>query len=405
MPAKKLAAKRAATESKPAKKTAKPIATKRPRTSAPPAPANRAATVDSGIARKPVQISLFNHKGGVSKTTTAFNLGWMLADKGKKVLLVDCDPQCNLTGMVMGFKGTDDFDTIYKAGGVRNIRDGLAPAFESRPSLVEPVQCEQIDGQPNMYLIPGHIGLAEYEVTLGIAQELSGSLLTLQNLPGSIRYLIDKTAKSLDIDYVLVDMSPSLGAINQNLLMTSDYFLVPMAPDYFSVMATDSLANVLPKWRSWANSAQSMQVLKSATYPFPEIKTKFLGTVIQKYRLREGNAASSAFQTWIDEIEVGVRKRLIPALEGANMLLPDNIYEEFGVDNGKPILQMSEFNGLIALSQKYKVPVFALSDEQLEQRGIVAERTKKSMQRFHQLFSDGADKIIELVTAANAAGA
>jgi cellulose biosynthesis protein BcsQ len=405
MPAKKLAAKRAATESKQAKKTAKPIATKRPRTSAPPAPANRAATVDSGIARKPVQISLFNHKGGVSKTTTAFNLGWMLADKGKKVLLVDCDPQCNLTGMVMGFKGTDDFDTIYKAGGVRNIRDGLAPAFESRPSLVEPVQCEQIDGQPNMYLIPGHIGLAEYEVTLGIAQELSGSLLTLQNLPGSIRYLIDKTAKSLDIDYVLVDMSPSLGAINQNLLMTSDYFLVPMAPDYFSVMATDSLANVLPKWRSWANSAQSMQVLKSATYPFPEIKTKFLGTVIQKYRLREGNAASSAFQTWIDEIEVGVRKRLIPALEGANMLLPDNIYEEFGVDNGKPILQMSEFNGLIALSQKYKVPVFALSDEQLEQRGIVAERTKKSMQRFHQLFSDGADKIIELVTAANAAGA
>ena len=199
-------------------------------------------------------------------------------------------------------------------------------------------------------------------------------------------------------------MSPSLGAINQNLLMTSDYFLVPMAPDYFSVMATDSLANVLPKWRNWANSAQSMQVLKSATYPFPEVKTKFLGTVIQKYRLREGNSASSAFQTWIEEIKQGVRKRLIPALKDANMLLPESIYKEFDVDDGKPILQMSEFNGLIALSQKYKVPVFALNDDQLEQRGIVAERTKKSMQRFHQLFSDGADKIINLVTAANAAG-
>jgi len=50
------------------------------------------------------QIALFNHKGGVSKTTTTFNLGWMLAKKGKRVIIVDCDPQCNLTGMVLGFK-------------------------------------------------------------------------------------------------------------------------------------------------------------------------------------------------------------------------------------------------------------------------------------------------------------
>ena len=51
-------------------------------------------------------ICVFNHKGGVSKTTTVFNLGWMLAEeKNKKVLLADFDPQCNLTGMVMGSRG------------------------------------------------------------------------------------------------------------------------------------------------------------------------------------------------------------------------------------------------------------------------------------------------------------
>jgi cellulose biosynthesis protein BcsQ len=343
-----------------------------------------------------VQISLFNHKGGVSKTTTAFNLGWMLAAKGKKVLLADCDPQCNLTGMVLGFKGTEDFASIYKAGGVKNIRDGLAPAFESRPAPIEPVACQTIAGQPKMHLIPGHIGLAEYEVTLGIAQELSGSLVTLQNLPGSLHHLFQLTAKKYQSDYIIVDMSPSLGPINQNLLMTSDFFLVPMAPDYFSVMATDSLASVLPKWKAWSKQAQGISVLQKATYPFPIVSPKFLGTVVQKYRIREGQTPSAAFQNWIDEIEQGVQKKLIPALASCDMLLPDEAYKNIGLAVGKPLLQMSDFNSLIALSQKHKVPVFALSDKQLEQTGIVLQRTKKSMKNFHDLFDAAADRIIAL---------
>jgi len=345
-----------------------------------------------------IQISLFNHKGGVSKTTTAFNLGWMLASKGKRVLLADCDPQCNLTGMVLGFQGADDFASIYEAGGVRNIRDGLAPAFESRPVPIEPVECEGVPGQPNMFLIPGHIGLAEYEVTLGIAQELSGSLVTLQNLPGSFHHLFQITASKYRIDYILVDMSPSLGPINQNLLMTSDFFLVPMAPDYFSVMATDSLASVLPKWKAWSSQAMNLSVLQKATYPYPQINPKFLGTVVQKYRLREGETPSAAFQKWIDSIEGGVRDKLIPALNGCNMMLPEEVYANAGVVPQKPLLQMSDFNGLIALSQKHKAPVFALTDAQLEQTGIVLERTKKSMEQFRTLFSTGADKVIALTS-------
>jgi cellulose biosynthesis protein BcsQ len=343
------------------------------------------------------QIALFNHKGGVSKTTTAFNLGWMLANKGKRVLVIDCDPQCNLTGMVLGYKSADEFENIYKAEGVRNIRDGLAPAFESRPVAIAPVTCETIDGQPNMYLLPGHIGLAEYEVTLGIAQELSGSLVTLQNLPGSLRHLFDLTVEKYNAELVIIDMSPSLGPINQNLLMTSDYFIVPMAPDYFSVMATESLSSVLPKWSSWAKQAKSLSILQKANYPFPDINPKFLGTIVQKFRLREGDTPSKAFQKWIDEIEEGVRTVLIPTLKSNGMLLTDEAYSSTGVQLGQPILQMSDFNSLIALSQKHKAPVFQLSDEQLEQTGVVLERTKRSMELFYQLYSDGADRILSLI--------
>ena len=346
-----------------------------------------------------IQISLFNHKGGVSKTTTAFNLGWMLAEKGKRVLLADCDPQCNLTGMVLGFRGPSDFESIYKGTGVRNIRDGLAPAFESRPSPIEPVICQKIVGQPKMFLIPGHIGLAEYEVTLGIAQELSGSLVTLQNLPGSLHHLLHITANQLKSRlHSPVDMSPSLGPINQNLLMTSNFFLVPMAPDYFSVMAADSLASVLPKWRAWAQQAQSLAILQKATYPFPKVTPKFLGTVVQKYRLRGGKTPSKAFQKWIDEIKTGVRKTLIPELRKCGMLLPKEAYASIKIGLGDPLLQMSDFNSLIALSQQHKAPIFALSDNQLGQTGVVLEITKKSMRRFRKLYSEGADRIIALTT-------
>ena len=343
------------------------------------------------------QIALFNHKGGVSKTTTAFNLGWMLASKNKKVILVDCDPQCNLTGMVLGFKDAEEFEAIYKAEGIHNIRDGLAPAFESRPAPIEPVECEEIAGQPNMFLLPGHIGLAEYEVTLGIAQELSGSLVTLQNLPGAIPYLFATTADKYNADYIIVDMSPSLGPINQNLLMTSDFFLVPMAPDYFSVMATDSLSTILPKWRAWAQQAHSNQVLNSATYAFPAKHPKFLGTIVQKYRLREGKTPSAAFQKWIAEIEEGVKNKLIPAMKNCEMLLEDSIYTKAGATLGEPIIQLSDFNSLIALSQKHKKPIFDLTDQELEITGIVLERTKASMDKFKKFFSDGADKIISII--------
>jgi cellulose biosynthesis protein BcsQ len=344
-----------------------------------------------------VQIALFNHKGGVSKTTTAFNLGYMLANKGLKVLLVDCDPQCNLTGMFLGFTEANELETVYTKGGLKNIRDGLAPAFESKPVPLKPVECQTMNGQKNLFLLPGHIGLAEYETTLGIAQELSGSLPTLQNLPGAMSHLFQITAESIDANIIIVDMSPSLGPVNQNLLTTSHYFLVPMAPDYFSVMAIDSLASVLPKWNEWFTRARSLNVIKDATYPLPETQPKFLGTIIQKYRLRGAGKASQAFQKWIDQIEKKTKDTLIPALQKSNMLMSNKEYDKISLNAGDPLLQMSDFNGLIAQSQKYSAPVFNLTDTQLEQTGIVLERTKKSMHQFQKLFSDAADKIIRIV--------
>jgi cellulose biosynthesis protein BcsQ len=348
-------------------------------------------------------IGLFNHKGGVSKTTTAFNLGWMLGRKEKNVLLVDCDPQCNLTGMVLGLENLESADSIQgtKNGKPLNIKEGLAPAFESRPSPIQPVECIVIPRNKNLFLMPGHIGLAEYEVTLGIAQELSGSLVTLRNLPGSLHYLIQATAAKYTIDIVMIDMGPSLGAVNQNLLATSDYFIVPMHPDYFSMMAINSLSSVIPKWRAWAKAADQATLLKEAEYPFPSSDPKFIGYVIQKYRPR-GGAPSKAFQKWVDQLESGVTQTLIPELEKCGMMMSAKTYKTAGYDPRRPLLQMPDFNSLIASSQEHQVPIFELTPRQLEQQGSVLANTQASQAQFRRLFDEAADRVLRVVDESRA---
>jgi cellulose biosynthesis protein BcsQ len=351
------------------------------------------------------KISLFNHKGGVSKTTTTFNLGWMLASKGKKVIIVDADPQCNLTGMALGEETEDDearIAAIYDTHS--NIKTGLAPAFESQPRAIEAVDCVPLEGQEGLFLLPGHVGFAEYEVTLGIAQELSGSIQALKNLPGSIADLLNKTAKKLEADYILIDMSPSLGSINQNLLMTSDFFIIPTTADFFSVMAIDSLAKVLPKWSKWARTASSMQVLKNATYPFPDITLRFLGTIVQNFRIINGRE-TAAFQKWIQKIEKDVSSKLVPVLKRNNLILPEKNYRNQNIDKTFCLTKISNFNSLIALSQEYRTPIYDLTPEQLRQTGKVLKNNQAKQEEFRKTFSDLANKIIGLTSATYAVSA
>lgn len=270
----------------------------------------------------------------------------------------------------------------------------MSPAFESKPKQIVGAECVEVPANANLWLLPGHIALAEYETTLGIAQELSGSLLALRNMPGSIRFLLDATAQKYAADYVFVDMSPSLGPINQNLLMTGDHFVVPLHPDYFSSMALSSLSKTLPRWKAWATTAYSLDVLKSADYPFPEPKATFIGAVIQKYRPRSGKA-SKAFQHWIDQLVGGLQKELVPSLEKAGLLNANEYKAKLGIEPWVPIMEVADFNSLIALSQEHQIPVYALTPD-IVGKGAVWEQAKSNMENFEKGFKECAERVIAL---------
>lgn len=340
------------------------------------------------------KIAFFNHKGGVSKTTTTFHIGWMLAKKGKKVILVDADPQCNLTGLILDYKYVD-LEEFYKDKPNQNLRDGLAPAFTSQPKLISPVECIEVNDEKTLLLLAGHIKLAENDVTLGIAQELSGSLHALRNLPGSINFLLDRTAEKYNADYILIDMSPSLSSINQNLLMISDYFIVPTAPDYYSVMAIDSLTTIMRRWDAWSQKAQESPVLRDAEYKFPNRRPLFLGTVIQKFRLKYSKP-SKGFQHWINEINKIVTTKFVPNLKELNMLCSDSVYQKAGLKPNYCLAEIPDFNTLIATSQQKQTPVFLLSDKDIPQTGVVLDRQLISVKYFYNIFEDLTNKILEI---------
>ncbi len=152
----------------------------------------------------------------VSKTTTAFNLGWALASAGHRVLLVDADPQCNLTGMAMELSGQDDLQSFYSQNPRANLYEALRPAFGGEPTpltAAHPVATRNSE----MFLLAGHINVASYEPELSMAHKLLGAMPVLANLPGAMGHLIRATAEAINAKIVLIDMSPSIGALNQNL--------------------------------------------------------------------------------------------------------------------------------------------------------------------------------------------
>src|SRR5699024_6801448 len=160
--------------------------------------------------------------------------------------------------------------------------------------------------------------ITEFDISLGMAHNFSTSMAILMNLPGAIYAFIQKMVEKYQIDYVLIDMNPSLSETNKNLLTISDYFIVPTAPDFFSQMALSTLSSTVPKWKKWSLTARAF--FRDSIYPFPEKDPKFLGIVMQNFTIRKG-CPTQAFQSKIDSVVEKVQNTVIPAFESQNLVL------------------------------------------------------------------------------------
>ncbi|WP_143884363.1 ParA family protein [Chryseobacterium binzhouense] len=287
-------------------------------------------------------LSIFNNKGGVGKTTYMYHVAHLLARKNKKVLMVDCDSQCNLTSYTME---NEDIEDAWKDGG-NSIFKIIEPVYEGIGDFnrLSPFTVEE-----NLYLVPGDLNLSLYEDRLGDTWNSAkgGSRPDLRIQTSIFRY-IDWCISELEIDLVLVDLGPNLGALNRSVLGGSDYFITPIAADLFSLKGTNNLGNKLviwaEEWQQIRNSNQENGIL------IPNGAPVFLGYVVQQHNVRNNTEGMTrGWQLFGNKISATIQNNII------NRLLPIN---QVQVRDDYRLGQIPNLHSLIPYSLNSKKPVF-----------------------------------------------
>lgn len=257
-------------------------------------------------------LSIFNNKGGVGKTTLTFHLAHALAEEGKRVLLVDLDPQCNLTIYALDEERiaeiwlpeddfVDDFDAAKNrmtatefeefVSDPRSIHFHLKP-IEDGVSDLEDLP-PPIKLRSRLDLIPGRLTLHMFEskVAERFNAIYSGDPLAIRTAT-SIRNMAIQYSDLRDYDIVILDTSPSLGALNRNILSQSDGFLIPGNPDLFSLYGIRNIGSALTLWKRQFESAFSL-LSDSKRGAFPRHFVRFIGYTLYNAKRLQGSKTTN----------------------------------------------------------------------------------------------------------------
>ncbi len=353
-------------------------------------------------------IAVFNNKGGVGKTTLTYHLGYALAELGYKTLLVDLDPQSNLTlfgldpeklhniwqvedAFIDDFvdardQESADFESI--ASDIRSIHFILKPTEDGTDppkSFTKPLKLHSKLG-----MIPGRLSIHTYEDKIASrwTDVYGGDPLAIRTVT-QIRNFCEMYAKNYAYDYVVIDTSPSLGILNKIIISTVDGFLIPCMPDMFSLYGIQNIGKSLKGWKRDFDTIFNLLSDAKLTH-FPQNFVSFLGFTIFNARRYSGSGEwdlSRAHHNYAKQIPATIREHI--DADHRKHLTETQIEEPVG---GTAI--MHTYSTRPNMAQKYRTPMWKVpSCENLEKEDrstILGNRKlfEKTKMEFHNFAED-----------------
>lgn len=261
-------------------------------------------------------VTLFNHKGGVGKTTLSINLADAIADLGRRVLIIDADPQCNITAFYLDEKSLDELlgeSSEAETGGT--IWSAIQPVVLGRGGIKD-INLVQV--RDNVWLAPGDVLLADYEEELptawtdSFARKPRGYDVTC-----AMSRLARRFGAEVNADLVLFDVGPNVGALNRVVLLDSDFFVTPVAADLFSLRALGTVGRSIARWvkdwrtiQSLASPADRAGLLAGSP--------KYLGYIASAFKVSSGLRKANPHSYWEAKIAPRVRSRVVDELRKAD---------------------------------------------------------------------------------------
>lgn len=329
------------------------------------------------MALAPKIVTVFNNKGGVGKTTLTYHLAHALAELGTKVLLVDLDPQCNLTIISTEMDNIhniwtsedlfiEDFAASRTEVGehafsqlittTRSIHFLLKPTEDGTAELDQLPPTMKLD--ENVYLLPGRLTMHLFEAKVGERWSgiYQGDPLAIRTAT-RVRALAHEYGAQNGYDLVIFDTSPSLGALNRHLLSLADGFLIPCSPDLFSVYGIRNIGDALRTWRKQFESIFHF-ISDQKRANFPRSFVKFMGYTLynaKRYSKHEDDLnLAKAHLNYAKQIPSTIKN----SIDENNMIALQDVANSSIGDNAI----IHSHNTFPSMSQKYHRPMWKLPE-------------------------------------------
>lgn len=285
-------------------------------------------------------VTFFNSRAGVGKASLVYHLAWMYAHLGTRVLVADLDPQANLTARLFD---EEAIERLWDRETPATVFDPIAQMVGHEGELgtphVEPVarNLSALIGTPRLATLEDELAESWFACLDG--QPASFEVIS------AISNLLQAGAEQVEAEVILVDVGPSLGAINRTVLVASDHVILPLGADLFSLAGMEDLG----KWLRDTRTQWTLRRDRAGTLAVPPGNMRAAGYIVSQHAMQSGRPAK-AYERWMGQI---------PGTY-AHCVLGGNPTTNNPAEDLNCLGIVKHFRSLMPLAQEARKPIFQL---------------------------------------------